>query len=73
MFDEFFEEDTALLEIIFGQAANRGKSGGKFGRFADERHADAAATRCALDHDRIANAQSFGPGVLFIAKQFRAG
>ena len=73
MLDKFFEEDAAFLEIVFRQPADRGERRGEFRRFANQRHADAAATGGALQHHRIADARGFGTGVLLVTEQFRTG
>ena len=48
LLDKFFQEDAALLEIVFGQPSHRGEGRRQFIRAANERHADPAATRRAF-------------------------
>jgi hypothetical protein len=67
--DEFFQEHAAFLEVVFRQSGDGGKRYTDFGRFSNQRHANAATTGRAFQHNRISDTRGFRAGVLFIAQQ----
>ena len=71
--DELFEKDSAVFKIVFRQADDGVEGGGKFGRFADERHADAAATSGAFKHHRITDTGGLALGAGKVGEELSTG
>ena len=70
---EFFQVETGSAETRVAQALDGFESGAQFPLVAAEPHPNTAATRCALEHHRIADGARLHRSLVYRGKEFRAG